>query len=210
MPPPLMTTVMTTQAVALVAAAYVVGSLPMGLFVGRLRGVDLREHGSRNIGATNAGRVLGKPWFFVVFVLDFAKGWGPVLAARKLEVFRDEPGLAIAAGVAAVLGHVFSIFLKFKGGKGVATAAGVFMALAPMAAAIAFVVWLLVAKGSGYVSVASLAAAVALPLACWLLPKPFEVGDGVRWMALLVGALIVFRHRANIGRLLRGQEPRAR
>jgi glycerol-3-phosphate acyltransferase PlsY len=157
--------------------------------------------------------VLGKPWFFVVFVLDFAKGFGPTMVARTIENARGEQaeGLAVAAGVAAVLGHVFSLFLRFKGGKGVATAAGVFAALAPIAAGIAFVAWFVVAKASGYVSLASLAAAIALPLACWLLPLwHVPVAPGVRWVALLVGALIVIRHRANIGRLLRGQEPRAR
>ena len=206
----------TAQA-ALIAAGYLAGSLPMGLFVGRLRGVDLRAHGSGNIGATNAGRVLGKRWFFVVFALDFAKSFVPVLIAQQLESGTPEEGgpVALMVGVAAVLGHVFPLFLKFKGGKGVATAAGLFVALAPVPAAIAFLAWAIATKTSGFVSVGSIAAALVLPACCWLLPWAFpderllSVDLWTRWAALLVGALIVWRHRSNIGRLLRGTEPRA-
>jgi glycerol-3-phosphate acyltransferase PlsY len=203
----------------LVLAAYLAGSLPMGLLVGRLRGVDLRREGSGNIGATNAGRVLGKPWFHVVFALDFAKSFVPVVVARSLasggalgprrEPF-DPDRLALVVGVAAVVGHVFPLFLKFKGGKGVAAAAGVFAALAPVPAAIAFVAWYLVHLTSRFVSLASVAAAVVLPLACFVVPlvSRFAVDPWVQWAALLVGLLIVFRHKSNIGRLMRGEEPR--
>jgi glycerol-3-phosphate acyltransferase PlsY len=204
-----------------VLAAYLVGSLPIGLLVGLLRGVDLRRHGSGNIGATNAGRVLGRRWFFLVFVLDFLKSFAPVVVVLRLDAAWCGTGsgrsaLALAVGVAAVLGHVFPLFLRFRGGKGVATAAGVFAALAPLPALAALLVWIVVAKASGYVSLASLAAAVALPLCCFLLPE-FElpragrvaVAPPVRWAALAVGALIVWRHRGNIGRLRRGEEPRS-
>ena len=208
---------MTPLDALVIAAGYLAGSLPMGLFVGRLRGVDLRAHGSGNIGATNAGRVLGKRWFFVVFALDFAKSFVPVLLAQRLGPGTpDERGpVALLTGVAAVLGHVFPVFLRFKGGKGVATAAGLFGALAPVQAAIAFVAWLVGTKGSGYVSVGSIAAAIVLPATCWLLPwalpdaRLLAVDPWTRWAALLVAALIVWRHRSNIGRLLRGTEPRA-
>jgi len=198
----------------LVLAAYLVGSLPVGLVVGRLRGVDLREHGSRNIGATNAGRVLGRPWFHVVFVLDFAKGFVPALLVSRYWSGDGlaAPRLALATGIAAVVGHVFSLFLRFRGGKGVATGAGLFAALAPLPTVLAFAAWLVVARASGFVSLASVVAAVALPLLCWLLPrwKWCTVDAGVQWASLLVGALIVVRHRANLRRLLQGEEPRSR
>jgi len=195
-------------------ASYVAGSLPMGLLVGRLRGVDLRAAGSGNIGATNAGRVLGKPWFHVVFALDFLKSFVPTLLALRRDPAPggvDAPLLALGCGVAAVVGHVFPVFLGFKGGKGVASAAGVFFALAWAPALCAFTAWLVVYKTTRWVSLASLAAAVVLPLACWLLPRlaPIVVARETRWAALVVGALILVRHKSNIGRLLRGEEPRA-
>ncbi len=194
-------------------ASYVAGSLPMGLLVGRTRGVDLRTAGSGNIGATNAGRVLGRPFFVIVFVLDFLKSFVPTLLALRRDPVAgglDAPLLALGCGVAAVIGHVFPVFLKFKGGKGVATAAGVFFALAWAPALCAFVAWFVVYKTTRWVSLASLAAAVVLPLACWLLPRlaPVVVAKEIRWAALVVGALILVRHKSNIGRLLRGEEPR--
>jgi glycerol-3-phosphate acyltransferase PlsY len=215
---------MTLSDLLVVAAAYVVGSLPMGLLVGRLRGVDVRRHGSGNIGATNVGRVLGRRWFLVVFALDFGKSFGPVLVARRLAVAFDgglaPDQLGLAAGIAAVLGHVFPLFLRFKGGKGVATAAGVFAALAWAPAAAALVAFLAVFLSTRYVSLASIVAAVVLPVACFALPaierrlQPdhfvVDVDPSVSWASVLVGALIVVRHRANIGRLLRGEEPRSR
>jgi glycerol-3-phosphate acyltransferase PlsY len=197
----------------LLLIGYLAGALPIGLAIGRLRGVDLRQHGSRNIGATNAGRVLGRPWFFVVFLLDFAKAFGPAVAARRFASGAMAPEtLALLVGVAAVLGHVFPVFLGFRGGKGVATAAGAFVAVAPAAAGAAWLAWLLVFLLTRIVSAASLAAAVALPVACFLLPQwrqEVAVGVPVQVAAVSISVLIVARHRANIGRLLRGEEPRA-
>jgi glycerol-3-phosphate acyltransferase PlsY len=193
-------------------ASYLAGSLPIGLLIGRLRGVDLRREGSGNIGATNAGRVLGKPWFFVVFVLDFLKSFAPTLLARNFAAGDPEQRtiVALGCGVAAVVGHVFPIFLKFRGGKGVATSAGVFFALAWAPALCALVAWNVVFRTTRFVSLASLAAAVVLPLASFVLPrvKWVAVDASVQWAALLVGVLIVARHKSNIGRLLRGEEPR--
>jgi glycerol-3-phosphate acyltransferase PlsY len=191
--------------------SYLAGSLPIGLLIGRMRGVDLRRAGSGNIGATNAGRVLGKPWFFVVFALDFLKSFAPTLLASRFGgggLERDL--LALLCGVAAVVGHVFSLFLRFKGGKGVATSAGVFCALAWAPTLCALVAWNVVFRTTRFVSLASLAAAVALPLACFVIPRDSRLGVDakVQWAALLVGLLIVVRHKSNIGRLLRGEEPR--
>lgn len=194
-----------------ICASYLAGSLPIGLLIGRLRGVDLRCEGSGNIGATNAGRVLGRPWFFVVFVLDFAKGLVPPLLARRLGGAGLAPELlGLLCGVAAVVGHVFPVFLRFRGGKGVATAAGVFFALAWAPALCALVAWNVVFRTTRLVSLASLASAVILPLASFLLPRisRLTIDDRVQWATLLVGVLIVVRHKSNIGRLLRGEEPR--
>jgi acyl phosphate:glycerol-3-phosphate acyltransferase len=206
---------MNVPDVLLLLSGYLAGSLPMGLWIGRARGVDLREHGSRNIGATNAGRVLGRKWFYAVFALDFAKALAPALVARRCGSGALEPAtFALLVGVAAILGHVFPLFLRFKGGKGVATAAGVFVAAAPMATAAAWAAWLLVFLATRYVSLASLVAALVLPLACFALPAvPPPVGADVarpvQVAALLVGLLIIVRHRANIGRRVRGEESRA-
>jgi acyl phosphate:glycerol-3-phosphate acyltransferase len=192
-------------------ASYLAGSLPIGLLIGRLRGVDLRRAGSGNIGATNAGRVLGKPWFFVVFALDFSKSFVPTLLARCYGGGSLKPDLlGLLCGIAAVVGHVFPVFLRFKGGKGVATAAGVFFALAWAPALCALLAWNLVFRTTRFVSLASLAAAVVLPLASFALPRftSLAVDASVQWAALLVGLLIVARHKSNIGRLLRGEEPR--
>ncbi|MBL8843883.1 MAG: glycerol-3-phosphate 1-O-acyltransferase PlsY [Planctomycetes bacterium] len=203
---------MTTIDLLLLCASYLAGSLPIGLWIGRLRGVDLREHGSRNIGATNAGRVLGRRFFFLVFALDFAKGCLPVVVAQRVgsgALAADTFGLL--AGVAAIVGHVFPLFLRFKGGKGVATAAGVFAAAAPWPALIALLAWLALFLPTRYVSLASLGAAVVLPASCFLLPRHAGVAVGVpvQVAACAVGVLIVVRHRSNIGRLLRGEESRA-
>ena len=205
---------MTPSDALLLLAGYLAGSLPMGLLIGRARGVDVRLHGSCNIGATNVGRVLGKPWFLVVFALDFGKAYGPVWVARRFASAAGTPErdtFALMVGVAAILGHVFPLYLKFKGGKGVAAAAGVFVAVAPAPTGVAALAWLAVFLASRYVSLASLAAAAALPLACFLLPSytDCEVASSVQWMALVVGLLIIVRHRSNIGRLLRGEESRA-
>ncbi len=203
---------MTATDPLLLLSGYLVGSLPIGLYVGRLRGVDLREHGSRNIGATNAGRVLGRRFFFLVFVLDFAKGCAPVVAAQHFGSGTLAPAtFGLLAGVAAIVGHVFPLFLRFRGGKGVATAAGVFAASAPLPALIALVAWLAVFLPTRYVSLASLVAALVLPTSCFLLPRfaGIEVERAVQIAASAVGLLILIRHRSNIGRLLRGEESRA-
>jgi glycerol-3-phosphate acyltransferase PlsY len=194
---------------AWIGLAYVAGSLPTGYWIGRAHGVDLRAHGSGNIGATNAGRVLGRRWFWVVLGCDFLKALVPVVLARHVAAGAlSAEARGLSAGVAAVVGHVFSLFMRLRGGKGVAAAAGAFCALAPLPAAIAFAAWFAAFKGSGFVSLASVVGAVALPAACWSLHAftGVAVDRGVSWAATLVGALIVVRHRENLRRLLRGEE----
>ena len=187
-----------------VVASYLLGATPTAYLAGRLaREIDLREHGSKNLGATNVYRVLGWRWAIPVAVIDIAKGTIPVaLFARWAGV---GPWLAVAFGVAAVLGHMFSPYMRFKGGKGVATALGVFLALAPVAVLIALPVWSGSLWLTGYVSLSSLIAAASFPV--WVkLTAPGAVS--AFWASVALAALIVFSHRANVQRLLAGTENR--
>lgn len=188
--------------IASIVAAYLLGSIPTGLWLGLwLRGVDIRAHGSRNIGATNTLRVLGKGLGGAAFAADIAKGLAPVLVAGWISSW---PHLPLACGVAAVLGHVFSVFLKFRGGKGVATSTGVFLGLVPLPTLLAALVFAAVAAATRMVSAGSLSAAVTLCIAVFL----FETTVPVRLVAVLLAVLVFYKHRANIGRILRGEENR--
>jgi acyl-phosphate glycerol 3-phosphate acyltransferase len=201
-----------------ILASYLIGAIPFGYLIGRWRGIDIFQHGSGNIGATNVGRVLGKRFGILVFMLDFAKGAVPALAASKLRgLFGPDAagsliieGLGVWAGLAALLGHLFSIYLRFKGGKGVATAAGVVVVLVPVAALGGLVVWLAVVCGTRYISLASLMAAVALCGFQLTLPAyPFQGGELIITLFCFTAAGLVFlRHRANLTRLLHGNENR--
>jgi glycerol-3-phosphate acyltransferase PlsY len=187
-------------------AAYVLGATPTAYLAGRLaRGIDLREHGSRNLGATNVYRVLGWAWAIPVALIDVAKGAIPVALFVHWE--GGDPWMAVAVGIAAVLGHIFSPYLGFKGGKGVATAAGMFIALAPLAVAIALPVWGICLWLTGYVSLSSILAATTFPLLVRV-TRPDAVAT--LWASVALAALILFSHRANIGRLLAGTENRFR
>jgi glycerol-3-phosphate acyltransferase PlsY len=184
-----------------VAIAYLAGSVPAAYLAGAAKGVDLRRHGSGNLGATNVVRVLGARIGAAVFAVDMAKGALPVLLLPA-------PGVwwRIAYGVAAILGHVRPIFLLWRGGgKGVATAAGVFLALAPIPTLVALAVFVAVVLATRYVSLASLSAAVVLPLA--LLARERALTP-VLAVSLVVAAFVFWTHRANIGRLRRGEEHR--
>ena len=190
-----------------VVVGYILGSIPFAYLAGKLtRGIDLREHGSGNLGATNVYRTLGGKIAAVVLVLDALKGAIPVLLVRRFAVGDHLALWAVAAGIAAIAGHAKPIFLLWRGGgKGVATAAGVFLALAPIPTLVALVTWLLVVLVSGYVSLASLAAAVALPIAIALLVGTGSVLFGV---SVVIALFVFWTHRANIGRLRRGEEHR--
>jgi len=204
---------------AVVAGGYLCGSIPFGWLIGKMRGVDLREHGSKNIGATNCGRVCGWPWGVLAFLLDVAKGLGPVSVAVTLM-----PGLArdrgpqtvwllnVVAALGPILGHTFPVWLKFRGGKAVATSLGVLLALPPLwwIALVALGVWVVVVAATGYVSVGSTAAAVAFggvyggyyraEALTTYLPVTVFVG--------LIVLLVIVRHRSNYARLLKGTENR--
>lgn len=187
-------------------AAYLIGAIPTSYLAGRLgRGIDLREHGSRNLGATNVYRVLGWTYAIPVALIDIAKGALPVMLFPRWS--HGPAWVPVAVGVAAVLGHMYSPYVRFRGGKGVATAAGMYLALAPAAIAISVVVWVALLWLTGYVSVSSLAVAALFPL--WThLTLPDE--RYTFWASVASAGLIVFSHRANIRRLLAGTESRFR
>ncbi len=186
-------------------ASYFLGAIPTSYLTARLlRGIDLRQHGSRNLGATNLYRVLGWRFAIPVGLFDAAKGLVPVLVfaprASSSELF------ALVCGMMAVVGHVYSVFVGFKGGKGVATAAGVMLALTPAALGVSFAVWLVIVMLSGYVSLGSIASAAIFPVAVRLLDPPEQ--SAILWLDVAVAAAIIWLHRANIRRLLKGTENR--
>lgn len=190
-------------------AAYLLGSIPTGFLVAKAKGIDIRKTGSGNIGATNAMRVLGKPAGIFVLVMDAAKGFGAVwLAAyllKQLNANADVETARIIAGIFAVLGHNYTCWLKFKGGKGIATTAGVYLALAPWAVLVGLVVFILAVLLTKYVSVGSIAAAIALPVTVWIM-TPNNLFLGIVSTAL--GALAIYKHKSNIQRLMAGNENR--
>jgi glycerol-3-phosphate acyltransferase PlsY len=196
----------------LIVAAYLLGATPTSYIAGRLRrggGIDLREHGSKNLGATNVYRLLGWKYAIPVAAFDVAKGVLPVALFGR---WAEGPAwLPVTLGGAAVVGHMFSPYVRFRGGKGVATAAGVFLALAPLAFAIAIPVWGLCLWLTGYVSLSSIIAAVTFPLWVRLLTPGAGAGAGPTfWASVVLALLIVVAHRANIRRLLAGTENRFR
>ena len=188
--------------------AYLLGSIPFGFIAGLIAGVDVREHGSGNIGATNTLRVLGKKYGYAVFVADTLKGFIAVRIALWLAQFDPSTSyfIGILAALFVVLGHSFPVWLRFRGGKGVAAAAGACLGLLPVATFIAVIVWLAIFFLFRFVSLASIVAAIALPISAWLLGNvadPILLG-----FSGLIAALIIFRHRSNIVRLLQGSEAR--
>jgi len=191
------------------AAAYLLGSIPTGYLVARARGIDIRMVGSGNIGATNVFRMLGKPAGIFVLVADGLKGfaasaWLADFVIRWFGVPDKTECLKIIAGICAVLGHNFTCWLRFKGGKGIATSAGVYFALAPLAAGISLGTWIIVFALGRYVSVASIAAAMALPAAVWLTKGSLFLGI----VTTALGLLAIYKHKSNIQRLLNGTEQR--
>jgi glycerol-3-phosphate acyltransferase PlsY len=194
------------SAIGWLALSYLVGAFPTSWLAGRVfRGVDLREHGSRNLGATNVYRVLGWKYAIPVGLVDLLKGAAAVWICGPRVT--DIPLFPLLCGLAAVVGHVFSVFVGWKGGKGVATAAGVVLAFAPWALLAVTVVWGLLVWLTGYVSVASIVSAALFPVAAWLIHDahgPLLIAD------IGLAAFIVWKHRTNIQRLIAGTENRFR
>ncbi|MFL5448044.1 MAG: glycerol-3-phosphate 1-O-acyltransferase PlsY [Gemmatimonadales bacterium] len=196
---------MSVAAAGWLVASYLIGAIPTSHLVSRsFARIDLRKHGSGNLGATNLYRVLGWKYAIPVGLFDIAKGAIPVLVFGP-RVSGSEL-YALACGVAAIIGHVFSVFVGFKGGKGVATAAGVMLALTPIALGVVAGIWGVVLMLTGYVSLASIAAAAMLPLAVYLLDPPDT--PELLWMDVLIAAGVIVLHRRNIQRLLKGTENR--
>lgn len=208
------------QVLLLIPAGYVLGSVPFGLMVGKSKGIDPRTAGSGNIGATNVGRLLGKKFFVMVYLLDLLKGLLPMVAAGAvLRGAAQDPKtflLWLLVGFAAILGHMFSLFLGFKGGKGVATSSGVVLGLFPyftIPGLLALLLWFATFKLTRYVSLASIVAAVAFPVLYVIIGIVFgwPIIDS-QWpllaFAVLVAVMIVWKHRTNIARLRAGTEHR--
>lgn len=189
--------------VFLVVAGYVLGSLPVAFAVGRLHGIDIRAVGSGNVGATNAFRTLGPVAGAITLFLDIAKGAAAVLLAERIAT---TPAMVAAAGACAVAGHIFPVWLGFAGGKGVATAAGVFGLLSPEPVGYACLGFLAALGVTRYVSMASLVAAAILVVSATVT----DTAPGVRGAAIVCALLIVHAHRGNIGRVLSGSEPKVR
>lgn len=202
---------------ALLIGSYLLGAIPFGLLIGRARGVDVRRHGSGNIGATNVGRVVGRRWGQLCLALDLLKGLVPTVAAGWLLVSRNPSAMELSSwllvGLAAVLGHTFPVYLGFRGGKGVSTTIGVALGLYPyfalpmLASLLAFAALRL---ATGIVSLGSLAIAVVFPLGVIVYARyaglPLDRSWPLVAVAVVLGLLIIVRHRSNIERLLRGQE----
>lgn len=195
-----------------VALSYLAGSIPTGLWLGLwLKKVDIREHGSKNIGATNTLRVLGKGLGAAALAGDALKGAVPVLLLSRLS---DWPYAPLVCGVAAIIGHLVPIYIKFRGGKGVATSAGVFLALCPIPTLVAVVVFAIAFLTTRMVSVASMLGALTMAVAVYVLPHNLATAPGhllppdytLRIVVTVIAILIVYRHRSNIQRIIKGEE----
>ena len=186
--------------VAWLLGAYLVGSVPFGFLIGKMRGVDVRTVGSKNIGATNVFRTVGKKWGLLAFLCDFLKGFLPTFAAKTFAAGAE--WLPIAVGLSCVVGHTLTVFMKFRGGKGVATAFGMLVALIPGLVGIAFLVFIALFASTNYISLGSCGAATFLAVSIWFYPAIVAV----KVIVSLIGIFVVVKHKSNISRLLKGTE----
>lgn len=179
--------------------SYILGSIPFGYIVGKVKGYDIRKEGSGNIGSTNVFRVIGKKEGIFVFILDFLKGYLPVLYFTDISVLAG-----ILALLGAIIGHMTTPFLKFKGGKGVATGFGGVIALMPLPASLAFGIWILLVGTTRKVSIGSLGAAISLPIFYFYIGKPMN--KITLYFSILIALLVIITHRTNIRKLIKGKE----
>jgi glycerol-3-phosphate acyltransferase PlsY len=201
---------------AIVFGSYLLGSIPAGYLAGRIAGIDIRKTGSGNIGATNVTRTLGKRYGYPVFAVDFLKG----LAAVSMSIFiakRAQPGwnsndlCGIVGGVSCVIGHAFPVWLQFRGGKGVATSAGVLFRLMPLVTLIGAVIWVVTFGLTRYVSVASITATIALPVVIFIMILLNQTHEtALLYFSIFLAAIVILLHRSNLSRLMRGTEPRSK
>jgi len=200
--------------VTVLVASYLLGSIPFGYLAGEIAGVDVRKVGSGNVGATNVLRVLGKPYGYAVFALDFLKGLGAVkisvlIATHVLPEWGSPEIFGIVAAASAVIGHCFPLWLKFRGGKGVATSAGALFGLMPLAMLVGVAIWILIFWLTRYVSLASVIAAAALPIVIAIVTRLNQsYGKALFYSSLCIAAVVIWRHHSNLSRLMRGREPR--
>lgn len=185
--------------------SYLLGSIPFAYLAGRiLKGIDIREHGSKNIGATNVSRVLGKVPGIIVFILDFSKGLVPVLLAGY--IFKDHGNIQIIkilSGLFSIFGHIWTVFLSFNGGKGVASSFGVMIGLIPKSTIIVFMVWIIIVALFRYISLGSIASSLLLPIFVLFVEK--DKGD-LFIFTLIMSFIVIYKHRGNIKRLMSGTE----
>ena len=198
---------------SLTILAYLIGALPFGYIIGKLKGIDIRDHGSGNIGATNVRRTLGKKFAILCFALDFLKGFIPVLIVNILirqQVLKLTDIAIILVAFASVIGHMWPVYLKFKGGKGVSTIAGILLAIAPLSLLTAGIAWIIVFYSSRYVSLASISATVILPVTAFFLSKMeiYPLSMPLQLMLVFLSLLVIVRHIGNIKRLINGTENR--
>jgi glycerol-3-phosphate acyltransferase PlsY len=199
---------------ALLVGSYLLGSIPFGYLAGRLGGIDIRQAGSGNVGATNVVRALGKAYGYPVFALDFLKGFTAVkismlMAPGRPPEWNSPEIFGIVAAISSVLGHSYPPWLKFKGGKGVATSAGALLALTPIATLVGVAIWIVVFWLTRYVSLASITAAVLLPIIVLVVKSQDQnKGKPLVYSSVCVAAVVIWRHRSNLSRLIRGTEPR--
>ncbi len=200
---------------AIALLSYLIGAIPSGYLAGRMAGIDIRQSGSGSMGATNVTRVLGKRYGYAVFFADFFKGLGTICLStfigKRFAPDSSQDVLQIASGVFCILGNAFPVWLRFRGGKGVATSAGVFFGLTPIAAIVAFVIWVVTFRVTRYVSIASMIASIALPTTVFILTHFMHTrGPLVLYASIGLAIIVILRHRSNFSRLLQGTEPRFR
>lgn len=193
--------------------AYLIGSLPFGFIIGKFKGIDIRQHGSGNIGATNVRRTLGKKYGILCFALDFLKGFIPVFLVNILirrQIISLTDLVIVLVAFASVVGHMWPVYLKFKGGKGVSTIAGILLAIAPLSLITAGLCWALVFYSSRYVSLASLTATVILPVSAFFFSKfdVYSLSLPLQIMLMALSVLVILKHISNIKRLINGTENR--
>ena len=181
--------------------AYLIGSIPFGFLIGKMRGVDVRTVGSKNIGATNVYRTVGHKWGFLAFFCDFLKGFLPVFFALRF-ASPVNANIPVCVGLACVIGHTLTVFMKFRGGKGVATAFGMMVALAACPTLLAFAVFVVTVWISHYISLGSILAAATLGVLVWFFPCLLAV----RIIVVLVAVFVIVKHKSNIRRLVKGCE----
>jgi glycerol-3-phosphate acyltransferase PlsY len=189
------------EKIVIILISYLMGSIPFGLLVGKIvKGIDIREHGSGNIGTANVSRVIGKRWGAVVFILDSIKGLLPTLFSKIR--YPQDSTLMLITGIAAILGHTYSLFLNFKGGKGVATAFGVMLVLLPIPTLITLGIFTIVFIMTGFVSLSSIIAAISLPILALIFNLKFLITA----MVSILSCLVIYNHRENIKRIVNKEE----